>query len=407
MIAAWEKEYLRELAKIQLELAEAPENKEKIKLWYAHNRGEVTVPVVVAEMASFSGDLMPAVKCQSPVAKQIEHEFQSNIISQKYIADDKVVPNFLRFSFMPEFHEFSMNIEKTFASSIGFTQKHPIKNLEEDWHKLKPSTWSFDKEDFNQKISAARDAVGDIMEVVPHNYSLTWYPAPSSKVVDLMGMEEMLISLYDYPELMHKLYQFIVDDIKAYISWQEKVGLLTPNNGNTFAGSGSYGFSKELSSASPCTAKGMWGNLNSQETVGVSPDMYFEFMFPYYKQLSELFGLVYYGCCEPVDPIWESSVSKLSGLRKVSISPWCKEEFMGEALRGTNIIYSRKPSPNFVGVGEKLDELGFTEHIEKSLRAARGCAMEIIFRDVYTLGGDKHKAGRAVELVRRAAAKYF
>ena len=72
---------------------------------------------------------------------------------------------------------------------------------------------------------------------------------------------------------------------------------------------------------------------------------------------------------------------------------------MGEALKGTNVIYSRKPSPNYLGVGS-FDEEAFTSHIKKTIRAARGCHAEILFRDIYTLTDDNTKAGRAVEIVR-------
>ena len=84
--------------------------------------------------------------------------------------------------------------------------------------------------------------------------------------------------------------------------------------------------------------------------------MYEEFIFPYYKRISDLYGIFSYGCCEPVDPIWDNCLSKCENLRKISISPWCKEELMGEKLRGTKVIYHRKPSPNFIGVGKELDE---------------------------------------------------
>ncbi len=74
---------------------------------------------------------------------------------------------------------------------------------------------------------------------------------------------------------------------------------------------------------------------------------------------------------------------------------------MGEALRGGHVIYSRKPSPNFIGVGRELDEEAYAEHIAHTLRCAKGCELEIIHRDIYTLGGDPQKAGRAVKIIRR------
>jgi hypothetical protein len=113
-----------------------------------------------------------------------------------------------------------------------------------------------------------------------------------------------------------------------------------------------------------------------------------------------MYGLMYYGCCEPVHAIWEHGLASLPHLRKVSISPWCDEQAMGERLRKAPVIYSRKPRPNYVGVGT-LDEPAFTEHIAQTLRAAKGCHLEIIFRDIYTFDGDPTKPGRAVKIARR------
>lgn len=73
---------------------------------------------------------------------------------------------------------------------------------------------------------------------------------------------------------------------------------------------------------------------------------------------------------------------------------------MGQALKGEKIIYSRKPSPNFLGVQKEFDEAAFRDYIQKTLTAARDCTVEFIFRDVYTLHGNLEKPARAVEIVR-------
>lgn len=100
-------------------------------------------------------------------------------------------------------------------------------------------------------------------------------------------------------------------------------------------------------------------------------------------------------------PIWDDYISKLPNLRKVSISPWCDEEIMSQRLAGSKVIYSRKPSPNFLGVTPAFDEEAFTAYIKNTVERTRGCHTEFIFRDVYTLHGNTGKARRAAEIVRR------
>ena len=80
---------------------------------------------------------------------------------------------------------------------------------------------------------------------------------------------------------------------------------------------------------------------------------------------------------------------------------------MGEALRGSRTIFHRKPSPNFIGVGKELDEEAFAGHIRRTLEAARGCNLEFSFRDIYTLGGDRGKPRRAVQIVRQLIDKHW
>ena len=159
----------------------------------------------------------------------------------------------------------------------------------------------------------------------------------------------------------------------------------------------SYGYDNVLT-------KDIWVNMNSQESVGISPEMFGEFVFPGYCDLAKEFGLVYYGCCEPVHEIWDDYISKLPNLRKVSISAWCDEKFMGEKLKNGKVIYSRKPHPSLIGVGH-FDELAFKEHIKYTIRAAEGCKAEIIFRDIYTLCGDIYRAKKVVQITKELIDK--
>ena len=130
-----------------------------------------------------------------------------------------------------------------------------------------------------------------------------------------------------------------------------------------------------------------------------------EFIAPYFSRMAEEFGLVYYGCCEPVEMYWDQDISKYPHLRKVSISPWCNEEFMSERLSGGKVIYSRKPSPNFIGVQKEFDEDAFRKYIRHTAELTKDCKTEFIFRDIYTLHGNLDKVKRAVEIVREETDK--
>lgn len=411
-----ERDYLRELARKQLEYANLPVMEERKRLWYAHNLLNGEKPVIVMEYQTFEGDIMPPPRCESPAAAEIERNLISHLVNHELINDDKVVPPYYAVNWDIAFKEFDMDIETYHAEdssgrSIGYVWQHPIHDLKEDFHLLKHSVYKADKEATLAWKSFVEETLGDILPVVIKNNSLAWNAVITSKVVRLMGLEKMMYSMMDYPDELHALNSFLADDILAFARWQEKEGLLTLNNGNDYTGAGSYGFTTELpgenyKKTGQVSLKDLWLNVNSQESVGISPYMYGEFIFPYYKRLTEEFGLVYYGCCEPVQSIWEDYLSKLPNLRKVSISPWCDEEYMGRVLKNSPVIYSRKPSPNYIGVGS-FEEDNFTKHITQTLEAAKGGHLEIIFRDVYTLNGDKSKPGKAVKIVRNLIEKMW
>jgi hypothetical protein len=300
--------------------------------------------------------------------------------------------------------DFTVNTAKDAnGRSLGYAQaRHPVSDLDRDLPALPRSSFRVDRDATRARARLAEDLIGDILPVTVQNQSLRWVLGPSRYAIMLMGDEAVMMAMADHPDGIRRMYDRIRDELLAYLDWQEAEGLLTLNNGNDYVGSGSYGFTRDLprpGSGSPVRMSDLWGNVNSQETICVSPSMFEEMVYPAYAAVAARFGLTYYGCCEPVHDLWESCISRLPNLRKVSISAWCNEQAMGDYLRGGSIIYSRKPSPNFIGIGG-FDESAFREHILKTLSAARGCPLEFIFRDIYTLKGDLGRAGRAVRIVR-------
>ena len=78
---------------------------------------------------------------------------------------------------------------------------------------------------------------------------------------------------------------------------------------------------------------------------------------------------------------------------------------MGEALKGTGIVYSRKPDPNFLSVDEKLDEEAWAAHIRETLQVTKDVMVEFIIRDVYTVHGNLDNPRRAVDIARQEIDK--
>lgn len=402
-----EKTYLRELAKKYMEYASLPEMQEKEKIWYAHNDFKGRRSPIIMEIDTFFDDIMPPFKCSTKYGKEMEKYLLFYIVNYELIGDDKVIPKEYRVPMQIYFRPFDMDFEEAHGDSgknIGFHVKQTITDLEKQVYNLKKSTYVYDRAETEKHYAYAMEVLDGIMPVVYENQSLRWALMPTKSIVDMMTMQEMFMAMYDCPDELHLLMRKLTDDMKEYCFWQEREGLLTWNGGNHFVGSGSYGFTEQLRKNSP-KLKDMWGNINSQESVGISPSMYDEFIAPYCRELAEIFGAVYYGCCEPANDAWDS-IRTYPRLRKVSVSAWADQEIMGRVLAEQKLIYSRKPSPNFIGVPQCFDEVAFEDYMEETFKAARNCQLEIIFRDIYSLCGDVSKPGRAVEIVRKLERKY-
>lgn len=414
MISIKEKEYLRELAQRQIEYAEADRNKEAIKLWKKHNSFCGVKPPIVLEEVGFWNEICPKLNCQSKEGRFIENKLLQATVPIDLIGDDRIVEDYFSIEapIYSDTYGIQMKRERSEKNNgnVGYRDIYAIEDLETDLGKLRHSRYYFDEKKMKEDLSVCNDVLGDILPVRVENHTLDW-SGIAERMIHLMNMENLCIAMYDCPQKVHEFVEFITDDLLNYAKWQEEQGLLTPNWNYERCCGVSYGITEELpvgtrknialeNGRTDIKLKDLWLNTNGQETVVISKDMFKEFFLSSYLKLTEAFGLTYYGCCEPVHPVFENGLEQIKNLRKLSISPWCDEEIIAEKLLGKKIIYSRKISPNFVGVGYELNEDAFRKHIQKTLNAAQGLEVEFLSRDVYLLEGNIKKLARSVEIIR-------
>jgi len=414
-----EREYLRRLAQKQAKYAALPVMDERKKMWYALNDAHPGArPPVIIETWTFDRDFMPEsiFQCTSSVGRNIEIQLLRNIRNHELINDDKVIPDTFDIGWFVDYDEFGVeipteHIEDAQGVETGYRYLHPIKNLERDLSLLKPAAFQVDRQKTRDWQAFLTDLLGEILPVAIRTgtFGSTML---TNRVVEVMGMEAFFTAMYDQPEAVHRLMAYLRDNALSMMHWAEAEGLLRLNNGNQDSFGSSYNFTTRLpgnpqnGENEAARLSDMWGCTNSQETVGVSPRMFREFCFPYYRDVCEPMGLLYYGCCEPAHPFW-MEISQLPHLKKVSISRWCDQKFMGEALRGSEIVYSRKPDPNFLSVDDRLDEQAWATHIRETLAATQGVFVEFIIRDVYTVHGNLNNARSAVEVARREIDRHY
>lgn len=398
---------LRDLAKKQADLSQTPLQQQRIAQWKALHRFESIRPMILLEMGTFEHEIIsPLLQCESEAAREVETKLLQNTLPAELFDDDFIVPSIFPLQWQTDFAPFGLHIQKAYVEdsqkrAIGHQFQHVISDLASGYEKLGPSHWHVDREATHRQRDFLADLLGDILPVQLRMDAL--YAVPTQHVVHMMGMENMLFAMMDTPDLFQSLMQHIADDYCAFFDFLEKEQLLMPTMDAGRLGQGTYCYTDELpnnASDHPLTTHDVWGFMDSQETIGISPEMFKALVFPCYSQIAARYGLLSYGCCEPVHTIWENCISTLSKLRKISISPWCDQHFMGERLQGKRIVYHRKPSANYLGVGKILDENAIRSHIIESIDAASGCTLEFTQRDVYTIDHNPKKARRYVQIIR-------
>jgi hypothetical protein len=144
----------------------------------------------------------------------------------------------------------------------------------------------------------------------------------------------------------------------------------------------------------------LWAWAESQETTAISPAMFREFVLPSLAALASRFGLVYYGCCEPVHDRLDLIMAAIPNLRSVSVSGWSDSRRVAEML-GKRYVFSRKPTPAYLsGASPNWDLV--VQDMQKTAAAARDCNVEVLFRDIYTINGDWPRLSRWVAMTRAA-----
>ena len=406
-MTAAERERLRRLANRQLEVFHSEKNQRRFALWNLPNACRGERPMLHVETDTFEHEVSePLLQCTDPVARRLESDLYRNFYNLAEFDDDWVAPDYFGVKWETWFHPFGHKVTSHTATDInGNTVGHQfdyvIGDLEDDWDRLGKADFGVDTAATERYFRAAQEAFGDILPVRMTMQSLG--AVPTQQVVHLMGMENMCFAMYDYPELFKEMMSRIADDYLAYFDYLAKGGFLCSTTGFELLNQGSKCFTDDLPAGPITDTRQVWGFMDSQETVSISPEMFHEFIFPCYQRIGRAFGKLSYGCCEPVSAVWDD-IKTMENLCKVSVSPWCDEEYMGRQLRGKNIVYLRKPSPNYLGVGDVMDEEALREHIRKTLNAAEGCTLEFAQRDVYTVSRSADKVRRYVQIVREEIA---
>lgn len=398
---------IRELAARVAEIASRDEQLTNKDLWTRHNALQEKKPLIFIDPEYAWYEIFPADQliCTGNLARIWEFKLLKEIYWAEKIKDDRVIEPVFKI-----YYAYGENGRGLDAKIIGgekggaYTWKPALKNLD-DIDKIHFKKIIVDFKKTKRLYELAGEILGDILEIKLEG-AWWWSFGMTYDLIFFRGIEQTMYDMYDNPDKLHKVMKFLHDENMIMLDFLESNGLLTLNNGGDFIGTGGYGWSDELPSpgfdGKKVMTYDMWGFCESQETVGVSPELFEEFIFPYQLSILQRFGLNIYGCCEPLDKRIEI-IKKIPRLRRITVSPWSNVKEMAEKI-GKNYIYSRKVNPSDISI-PLIDETHIRNGLRETFKAIykNNCCSEILMRDIRTLSFNPENAIRWTQIAREEA----
>lgn len=387
---------LRELLNQYAEIAFSEKNRQAMHLCRAVNdlkpiRPTVQIGEVPWHEMNFDGFL--TLQCKDSFWHPLEEMLRRTIFQHKYFPGDMMVTPYLPVGKVIHTTGIGVSVqEETLATDpknaiVSHRYENQFQSME-DIEKLHEPVITYDRKTTMEHFERVSEVAADILPVKivgeATGYGLgciTW-----DIISNYMTVDNTLFNLMDAPDFIHALVAKLTDIFVSTIKQYEKLNLLDPDALYIHC---TPAVASDLENTpldrEKVEAKNVWGRGLAQILSTVSPEMHDEFDVQYMVGALEPFGLVYYGCCEPLDRKIDI-LRKIKNLRKISISPWADVSMAAEAM-GKDYVASIKPNPAAVAVSS-LD----TDMVKKdTMRAIHACEkngtpFEVILKDISTVG---------------------
>jgi hypothetical protein len=387
---------LRDLAARLAETAALPVQEEKRRLWRLLNAKRPERPMVAIDQVCWNemdvdGEL--ALRCVDPECRGQEERMRRTLFQWKHFPVDMVVEPFYPVPKAVTNTGFGMDVdEETVATDptndvVGH-RFHNQLQADGDLQKVKMPRVSHDAAETARRLALANELFGDLLPVRAEGldpYLSLWDP-----ISMWMGVEGALYAIMDRPDFMHALAGRMTEGYLSLLDQLEAQGLLCrPQSLIHCTGAWTDELPAPGYDPERPRTKDVWMFGLAQMFATVSPEMFDEFEVAYASRICARFGLVYYGCCDPLDRKM-AQVRKIPNVRKVSMSPWVDQE-RGAAEIGRDYVFSRKPNPAFLA--DHFDSAKVRADLTATREICRknGCPLELILKDISTVGHDPRR----------------
>ena len=402
---------LRPLARRYAEIAHLDIQQERIERYRATNDLERPRPVVLIDEVPWGEieDEALTLRCRGTEQRHLEQHLRRTLYQWDHWQVDLAIPPVYRVPKRIETTSVGIEVQETTIPSMtgSYASAHRYADqlaAEEDLERLKTPEVRYDREGTERAIDAARNAFEDLLPVEPVGVVFSW--SIWDQIARLRGVDNLLVDLAVRPDFMHRTAQRFMEIGAEVFRRCQELELLdaapllihcTPARTRALP-------AVELGRAPRAT--NVWGRCAAQIFSTVSPAMHDEFDLAYNQRLFGDCGLLYYGCCEPLDRKIDLLRRRFTNLRKVSITPWADADAAANAI-GHDYVLAAKPNPAFV-CGPGFDPAPVEAEITRYLDAARrnGSTCEFVLKDISTISGDPGILTRWAEAAARVIDRY-
>ena len=393
---------LRDLVMQYKEVTHNPIQGQRRDLWRNHNSFRFTRPPIYTR--AYAWGEMPDSRCicTDPFYKRYEENLRRRLFWAS-LNDDSIFEPWLAVSaavVTPSDGIWGLPVQwSDKTTERGSRVWDPPLKKENDLERMVVPFHKVDEETTERNAARLHDAVGDLIDIVIDRSPAyrTWNGDISTQLAYLRGLEQVMWDMIDRPEWLHELLAFMRDGILKTHREAEEVGHWTLANHENQAMSYARELADPSSDPAPVKRSQLWYFAASQETTGVGPAMFDEFMLQYQIPIMAEFGLTSYGCCEDLTNKIDV-VRQIPNLRRIAVSPMADVRRCAEQI-GTDYVFSYRPSPaEMVSMG--FDDEYVKNALRKDLEACRECCVDITLKDVETVGHDPDRVRNWVKLTR-------
>jgi len=407
---------LRELAAQVAEIADDPIHSDKEELWTNLNDLNASRPMVwINEICWHEMNVNDelTLRTEHTWAQEQERELRQLIYQWRHLPADMIVNDFWTCPLAIHSTDFGIIEDVDLAitderSDIVSRQFHRQINDFDDLEKIKMPVVTHNEEATRVRYEAMQRVFNGILPVKKMGQTHIWF-TPWDYLIRWLEVDQAMLDLVMKPDLIHAAVDRLVDAWMTELDQFEEQNLLALDCNNTRIGSGGYGYASDLPGenydADYVRPHNMWGCSNAQIFSSVSPQMHWDFAIEHDLRWLERWGLLYYGCCEPLDTKMEQ-LRKISNLRKISVSPWCNTQKVTREI-GADYVMSRKPSPAIFATETWHPELARKELVEFMDEAKEvGAHVELIMKDISTVSNDPQRLWDWSQIAMEVAQEY-